>query len=832
MKINDILSHIDSGYMALPEFQRGYVWNGDQVRKFFTSLYRKHPVGSLLVWVTASKGAVHRGGGELAPGVVKLLLDGQQRMTSLYGVVREKAPKFFDGNAKAFTGLHFHLETEEFRFYQPKNMKDDPRWVDVTKLLKGGNAGLGEYVKKLGSIPELSPKVGDFYGRLSALLAILEIDLHMEEVTGEDKTLDVVVDIFNRVNSGGTKLSRGDLALAKIFAEWPEARDRMRAELKRWEKAGYTFNLDWLLRSVNTLLTGEAKFQYLHDRTAEEVHGALDGAVKHIDSCLNKIAGRLGLDHNRVLFARNGIPVMVRYLEDRRKPGSLSGKEWDKLLFWFAQSGMWGRFSGSTESFIDQDLEALDHETDQLDRLLEQLRLWHGGLRVEPGHFRSGWSLGARFYPVLYMITRMGEAKDWGDGSPLKAHLLGKMSSLQVHHIFPKAQLYKFEGAEYNRSQVNALGNFCFLTQNSNLKISDRKPEEYFAEIRDSYPGALESQWIPMDETLWRMENFPAFLEARCELLAAEVNRHMKDLLHGEAHWLSGSAPTPVSPLPVPGAIADEEEEALLESLQAWMTERGLPEGELAYELSDIESGTPLAILDLAWAKGIQEELSTPVAVLLNEGPKVRDIAGANGFRVFASVVAFQRYVEKEILGEEESEEPMLDFSTPTLTNLDEENVEESNQYLSDRRHQHLAYWNRFYELLKDQGTTLKLRTPRAASESVFAVGITNCGVVCKVKTRRKRIVTMFFINPRPDAELIFKSLERNKTDIEREFGEALIWDETPDLKSFRVYLQQDDVDPADESDWPSQHAWIKERLEKFQACFAQRVKELVESDI
>ena len=110
MKISTILDHIDSGHMALPEFQRGYVWNRDQVRALFDSVYRGHPVGGLLVWATESVEASHRGGGQLAPGVVKLLLDGQQRMTSLYGVTRGRPPKFFDGNVKTFTGLHFHRQ--------------------------------------------------------------------------------------------------------------------------------------------------------------------------------------------------------------------------------------------------------------------------------------------------------------------------------------------------------------------------------------------------------------------------------------------------------------------------------------------------------------------------------------------------------------------------------------------------------------------------------------------------------------------------------------------------------------------------------------------------
>jgi hypothetical protein len=377
MKISTILDHIDSGHMALPEFQRGYVWNSDQVRKLFTSLYLRHPVGGLLVWATESRTAVRRGDGPLAAGVVKLLLDGQQRMTSLYGVVRGMPPKFFDGNVRAFTGLRFHLATQIFEFYQPVKMRDDPLWIDVTELMRKGLAGLGEFVTRLAAQPALAAKVGEYVGRLSRLLGVTDVDLHVEEVTGTDKTLDVVVDIFNQVNSGGTKLSKGDLALAKICADWPEARDTMKAKLKEWAKADYHFNLDWLLRSVNTALTGEAKFQFLHEKTAEEIQDGLKRATKHIDTSLNLISGRLGLDHDQVFFGRFGVPVMVRYFD--RRSGPLDEKERDKLLFWFVQAGMWGRFSGSTESFIDQDLAALEGPDGGLDKLLDQLRLWHGG---------------------------------------------------------------------------------------------------------------------------------------------------------------------------------------------------------------------------------------------------------------------------------------------------------------------------------------------------------------------------------------------------------------------------------------------------------------------
>lgn len=647
MKISTILDHIDSGHMALPEFQRGYVWNRDQVRGLFDSLYCRHPVGGLLVWATESKTAAHRGDGQLAAGIVKLLLDGQQRMTSLYGVVRGKPPKFFDGNAQAFTGLRFHLDAEVFEFYQPVKMRDDALWIDVTELMKKGTDGLGEFVSRLSSQSQHAAKIGDYVGRLSKLLGIVDVDLHIEEVTGADKSLDVVVDIFNKVNSGGTKLSKGDLALARICAEWPEGRDTMKAKLKSWAKSDLHFNLDWLLRSVNTVLTGEAKFQYLHEKNSQEIQEALARTTRHIDTSLNLISGRLGLDHDQVFFGRFAVPVMARYLDQRqtKKSGPMDEKERDKLLFWFIQAAMWGRFSGSTESYIDQDLAALEGKDGGLDKLLEQLRLWHGGLRAEPGHF-TGWSLGARFYPVLYMLTRMGASLDWGTGIALTANLLGKMNKLEVHHIFPKAQLYN---RKFKRPEVNALANFCFLTKDTNLDISDTLPEIYFPKVEKAHPGALTSQWIPMDKALWKIDNYLEFLEARKILLAEELNKRMNDLLHGDGRWLAGS-PAPTALPAILGGITSEEEEAQLEEINQWMASVGLPNGILSYDFSDPQTGDQKAVFDLAWPTGIQEELSQPVAVLLNESPEMIALASQAGFQCFTNLKEFKKYVSSAIL--------------------------------------------------------------------------------------------------------------------------------------------------------------------------------------
>lgn len=664
MKISAILDHVDSGHIALPEFQRGYVWKGDQVRGLMDSLFRRHPVGSLLVWVTGSDGAQTRGEGGLPPGVVKLLLDGQQRITTLYGIIRGRPPRFFDGDARAFTGLHFHLESDEFSFYQPIKMKDDPLWVDVSDLMRSGNDGIGAYVERFSARPELAGAIPRYLGKLNRLLGIGDVDFHVDEVTGADKSVDVVVEIFNRVNSGGTKLSAGDLALAKICADWPDARETMKKALQRWREAGYDLDMDWLLRCVNTVVRGEAKFTHLHDVTADEMQDGIERAEKAIDTLLNLIAGRLGLDHDRVLFGRYALPVMVHYL-DRRGGHLANHKERDRLLYWYVHAAMWGRFSGLTETHIDQDLEALNPVEGGIDRLIEKMRLWHGGLTIEPGHF-SGWSRGARFYPLLYLLTRVGEARDWGTGLPLKADLLGKMSQLEMHHIFPKAILYKHEKG-YDKTDVNAVANFCFLTKDTNLEILATPPEEYFPKIEEAHPGALASQWIPMDPHLWKLENYPDFLEERRRLLARAASESLLSLLHDDVPEALREATTPpvdsvvTKPAPPPraailGGIESEEEEQTLAELNEWVEEHGLAPGKLAYELVDEGTGTQRAVLDLAWPRGLQEGLSEPVAVLIGEPQEVLAIAGAHGFRYFTDAEAFRRYVVGEILHEESSE--------------------------------------------------------------------------------------------------------------------------------------------------------------------------------
>lgn len=646
MKVSTILDQIDLGSIALPEFQRGFVWNRDQVRGLMHSLYRKHPVGSLLVWVTQTEGATSRGDSPQLHGTVELLLDGQQRITSLYGILRGKAPAFFDGNSQAFTGLYFNLDNQTFEFYAPIRMQNDPKWINVTELMQ---QGVGEFIARIFAVPEFQPNMNDYIKRLNSIESIKEVDLHIEQVTGEDKTVQVVVDIFNRVNSGGTKLSQGDLALAKICAQWPDARQEMKNRLKKWQRAGFHFKLDWLLRCINANVTGEALFTALGKVDTSTFQAGLIQAERSIDTLLNLISGRLGLDHDRVLGSRYSFPLLVNYMS--RRGGHLADhQERDRLLYWYIHTFLWGRYAGSTESVLNQDLAAVEDIEVGLDKLIEQLRRHRGDLRLNPGDF-SGWSRSARFYPMLYMMTRVQHAKDWDTGVELNNNLLGQLSHLQIHHIFPKSLLYKHG---YDRSEVNAIANFTFLTQDTNLKVSNRNPEEYFEDFFTKQPGAVESHWIPMDRELWKVENYPQFLEARRVLLAKAANEFLDGLLAGSASRPQVLGSILDRTIEAVGGVASEEEQQTLIDTNIWVTDQDLPEGEFSYELIQGATGELIAVLDLAWPDGLQEGYSQPVALLIDEDREIEKFANEAGFLFFTDADDFKKYVNEKILVLEE----------------------------------------------------------------------------------------------------------------------------------------------------------------------------------
>ncbi|GAB4327223.1 MAG: DUF262 domain-containing protein [Dehalococcoidia bacterium] len=537
MKIYELISEIKRGDLILPEFQRGYVWNKSQVREYLTSLYRGYPTGSFLIWKTPNPGMV-RGGDASNGGAFQLILDGQQRLTSIYTLIEGEPPPFYEGE-KLFFDLYFNVETEEFKYYSRIAMRGQPEWVPVTAFLK---AGLGDYLKKDGPLTaEERDFLFDFHDRLNQLDSIKSYNYYLE-VLGE-REMDEVVRIFNLVNKQGTPLDKADLALSHVCSVWPEARGVLRNAKADLAAVDYDIELSLLVRMLAAVATGSGRLEPIYSVQADALKEAWHLTRKSLDYLVSVLRADAHMPTSGHVTSHNVLIPLVVHLS-RNNCRFSSEIEKRRFLYWMYAALMWNRYSGPTETRVTQDIAALS-DPEPTRRLLDSIVADRGRLRVE-GRDLVGASTRTAWASIAYVVARSRRARDWIHGAQLGGSHIGKDSPLEYHHIFPQSLLYAPQG-KYNsnfaadRQRVNEIANIVFLTAGSNKVIGNRPPSEYLPEQEAKFPGILDEQSIPKNAELWKLDRFEEFLAARRDLLARAINEFM-DSLAVEGH--ASPAPT------------------------------------------------------------------------------------------------------------------------------------------------------------------------------------------------------------------------------------------------------------------------------------------------
>jgi len=202
--------------------------------------------------------------------------------------------------------------------------------------------------------------------------------------------------------------------------------------------------------------------------------------------------------------------------------------------------------------------------------------------------------------------------------------------------------------AGYQQGQVNAIANFCLITQDSNLKVSDADPQVYMPQIESRVPGALASQWVPMDASLWSIPRYEDFLTERRVLLAKAANEFLDGLRAGHLD------PSTVLPEEMPDRAADVDE-ALdptdrtrdIDDLVAWLVEAGYAEPERDVEIAHPDTGRVLAIAEAVWPNGLQEGLGEKIVLEMDENESDEDALAALGYRMFTSTQSIREFVQR-----------------------------------------------------------------------------------------------------------------------------------------------------------------------------------------
>jgi hypothetical protein len=557
--VQELVDMIERGELRLPEMQRRYVWRSTRVRDLLDSLYRGYPSGAILLWETDEPVPLQEMSvaQQLNPyQSTRLLLDGQQRLTSLSSVIRGEPVKVRGRNRPI--ELLFNLDhpdqlavvTEvnedgddedddliddeadsnedelQKRFNQmtfvvaTRKLAQMHQWVKVTDVFRSTSDA--DFLRKAGVSGFDHPNYERYTQRLARLRNIRKYMYRMD-ILERQLTYDEVTEIFVRVNSLGAKLRGSDLALAQITAKWRNSLATFEGFQRHCATVGFDVDLGILLKNLIAFATGQSRFLTVGNLQVSALQEAWRQSCEGMNFALNFLKNNARID-SLALLSSPFVLISLGYYGHMRNY-SLSVEESRSLRYWVLVSNAKGHYSrGSSETILDQDLATIRSGGNVRD-LIDRLRLQVGRLDIAPEEL-EGRSQRSALFKTMFLAFRAAGAKDWQSQIAIALDHSGTQHKLQFHHIFPKAVL----NSAYSRHEADDVANLAFIGGRMNRQISDKPPIAYFPQLieRVGLP-AFEAQCIPTDSELLDISAYKAFLQQRRELVARRLNEFLEE---------------------------------------------------------------------------------------------------------------------------------------------------------------------------------------------------------------------------------------------------------------------------------------------------------------
>lgn len=585
--LSKLVADIEHGEVALPDLQRPFVWPNTKVRDLFDSMYRGYPVGYLLLWATAP-GVLGKGIGMDAKQLPaqRLVIDGQQRLTSLYAVFRGK-PVLRQGFETERIQIAFNPLEESFQVADAA-IRRDPNWIPDISSLWDETSDLfdivGTYMDKLPDLEEEDRKrarqaIQELHhlGSYNFTALILSAEISEEEV-GE---------VFVRINSKGTPLNQADfiLTLMSVF------RDKQRKELESFCRSARTpargtaspFNHfiepepSHLLRVAVALAFRRARLAHVYsilrgkdletgefsiDRREEQfdaLQAAQDYAldIEHWQDYV-KCLLRAGFRSGKFISSTNTLVFAYAfYLIGRRDYGLRGSALRDAIARWVFFALLTGRYTSAGESQMEEDLANL-RSVETGDDFLAYIDQTIGATFTPdywsitlPSELVSSTARSPAlfaYYAALNLLDARALFSDLRVAELMDPVVQGVRSSLERHHLFPRAYLLK--NGVRKRRDTNQIANFALIEWEANCDISAEAPAEYWPRYQNRV-GDRARYWHALPEG-WESMDYPAFLKMRRERIA-EVVRDGFRVLSGAAEGSeTGAAVLAEEPAPPP----------------------------------------------------------------------------------------------------------------------------------------------------------------------------------------------------------------------------------------------------------------------------------------
>ena len=547
--LNTLIQQIDLGAIGLPDIQRPFVWKDTKVRDLFDSMYKGYPVGYFLFWANANvDGTKGIGTGEKQKHPSLLIVDGQQRLTSLFAVV--KGHEVIRSNYEA-TNIVIAFNPLEEKFEIPDaSTKRNPRFFQNISDMWRDDADVFEiaehYIDRLKQSVELTDqevkKIRKSFSNLTNLLSYPFSALELSAEIDEEQ----VADVFVRINSQGKKLNQADFILTLMSVFWEGGRKDLEYFCKTCREPtvgnaspfNYLImpNADQMLRVSVGMAFRRARLQYVYsilrgkdletgefssERRDNQFVKLQDAQEKVLDIVLwhefLKAIKQAGFARSDYISSANNLLYAYIFFLIGRVEMKVSLFDLKRLIAkWFFMSSITGRYTGSPETAMESDLARIRgvEDPNEFVRILEEIidsqlteDFWKTTLPLNLATSSPTSPSLYAYYAAQYVLGVNGLFSKLLVSDLLQEGLRSKKSALERHHLFPKAWLRK-NGID-DQTQQNQIANYALVEWSDNIEISDKHPSEYLPhyvqrfteeEVKAMYWNhALPQDWERMD---------------------------------------------------------------------------------------------------------------------------------------------------------------------------------------------------------------------------------------------------------------------------------------------------------------------------------------------
>ena len=524
-----LLHHIETGHVKIPQFQREFVWQKAASAKLLDSILKGFPIGTFIVWETKEtlRSVRNIGGAQLKPTPfgesAQYVLDGQQRLTSLYAAVRALKIRRADGREDDFSQIWVHLAAKN---------EDDVVVVDTADFDPAHIISLSDLLH--GGLTKLAAYPTEFHGRIEELKKRLE-GYQFSLVVVKDAPIEVATEIFTRINVSGKPLSVFEIMVAKTYDETQgfALAQRFEALDEKLRERDYEILPSTILQAVAAIITGGECQKRDILRIPKAVFIAkFDTAQDAIELAVDYLRGAYGIRASRLLpYHGLIVPFAYFFAHHARTPTGVTQK---RLRDFFWRVSLSGRYSSAMENRVLQDIR------ERINKILDgEAAPYDFGVDVSPQALGNNgyFSVGRAYIKAMLCLLAQQKPRSFasGDDVNIQNDWLKQANSRNYHHFFPKSFLTKKGEEDF---YINHIANITIVDDYLNKRvIVTKSPAVYireFAGKNSDLEATLATHFVSLTQSGIAENDYDTFYKARLaamskalkkQLIALEIDR-------------------------------------------------------------------------------------------------------------------------------------------------------------------------------------------------------------------------------------------------------------------------------------------------------------------